>query len=113
MSAISRRHRAIHAATCSRASVTASNVRPSPLESCLLARQLLPALHDHVGILRVQFDAVTNALRDFSCGQRGATSQERLVNQFAAIGVVEDRTPHQFHGLSALGGRTSLHPTRP
>ena len=49
------------------------------------AAQGLPALHDHVHILGVQFDAVTDPLGEFRGSQSGSRSQERVENQFATL----------------------------
>ena len=66
------------------------------LEFGLVAAQLLPALYDDVHVLRIEFNSATRAAGQFSGGQRGAAAQERLVNQLATLGMVQDRAPHQL-----------------
>ena len=99
MSAISRRQRAIHWAAPFRSSAICSNVRPSPSSVASLPLQFLPALDDDVNVLRIELDAVADALGEFGGGQRGAAAQERLVHQLAPLGVVQDRAPHQIDRL--------------
>jgi hypothetical protein len=69
------------------------------LQRCLTARQTLKALHYHVDILGVQLYSVADALGDFRGGERGTRSEEGLVHSFAALGVIQQRAPHEFHWL--------------
>ena len=69
------------------------------VERGFLARQRLPALDHDVHVLRIQLDSAADALGEFRGRQRRAAAQERLVHQFAALGVVQDRAPHQLDRL--------------
>ena len=56
--------------------------RPSiAVERGFSAGQRLPALDNHIHVLRVQLDADTNALGEFGGSQCRSASEERLVNQ--------------------------------
>ena len=55
----------------------------------LLAAQFLPPLHHHVHILRVQLDAVADALGEFRSGQGRPRSEEWLVNGLATLRVIQ------------------------
>ncbi len=100
MAAISRRQRAIHAVTCCwRSSAISSKRAAVALQGGLAARHALPPFDDHIDVLGVQFDAPADALGDFRGGERGAAAQERLVHRFAALRVVQQRAPHEFHWL--------------
>jgi hypothetical protein len=60
------------------------------------AGELRPALHDHIDESRRQFHAVA-APPLFLCRNKGgARARERLVNQFARLGVVADRPGNVF-----------------
>src|SRR5579862_85389 len=72
---------------------------PIPIERRFLTGQLLPPLHDHIDILWIQFNAVAHALAYFRGSECSPTAQERLINQFATLGVVQDRPPHQLDRL--------------
>src|ERR1039458_2190762 len=72
---------------------------PVAVEGSFLAGQRLISLDYDVDILRVEFDSDADALGQFCRRQRGATSQERIVDQLASLEVVQDRAPHQFDRL--------------
>src|SRR5258708_4081632 len=69
------------------------------LQRRLLSREALPARHDHVHILGVQLEAITNALGGFRRRQRCAAAEERIVNYLPTFRVVQNRSPHQLDGL--------------
>src|ERR1035438_2586762 len=70
-----------------------------PVEGGLPARQILPTLHDDVSVLRIEFHTAAHALGHFRRGERGATTEKRLVYKLTAPDVIQDRTPHQIHRL--------------
>src|SRR5579862_3506552 len=72
---------------------------PIPIERRFLAGQLLPALDDHIDVLRIQLDAVADALGYLRGSECGPAAKKRLVNQLATLGVVQDRPPHQLNRL--------------
>ena len=82
------------------------------LERGLLAGQRLPALHDDIHVLRIQLDAVADALGQFRRRERRSRSEERLVNQLARFGGSESGAASD-RPASASGDRTSLPPSRP
>src|SRR5260370_29346814 len=53
------------------------------LEGGFLAGQPLPALHNNVAVLCVEFDAVADPFCQFVGSERGPAAQERLVKQIA------------------------------
>src|SRR5262249_56631742 len=67
---------------------------PVAVQFGLLARERLPALDDHVYVLRIELDAQTHALGQFRGRQGGPTAQEWLVDQFASLGMVQDRATY-------------------
>src|ERR1039458_9001830 len=69
------------------------------IQGRLPARQPLPPLHHHVNVLWVQLNAVADALGDFRGGQGRSRSEERLVDRLPALGVVQQRAPHEFDRL--------------
>src|ERR1035437_524052 len=79
---------------------------PPAVKRCFSTRQRLPALDHNIAILRVKLDAEANALGEFCSRERGATAEERVVHQFAAARVIENRPPHQFNRF--LGGMIKL-----
>ena len=113
MSAISRRQRAIHAAAFRRSSAISSNVRPSPSSVAFLPAERLPALDDHIHVLRIQFHAAADALGQFRGGQRGAAAEERLVDQLAALECGSGSGAASVRRASGSGGRTSPRRSRP
>src|SRR4051794_15921821 len=70
-----------------------------PVQRGLSAAQGLPALHDYVHVFRIQFHTAADALGQFGGGQSGAAPQEGLVYQLTALDVIQDRAPHEVHGL--------------
>ena len=69
------------------------------IERCFEAREPLPPLDDHIDILRIELQSTAHALSQFRRGQRGTAAKERLVHQFALLGVIQNRAPHQFDRL--------------
>src|SRR5712691_10875055 len=61
-----------------------------------LLGQLRVPLANHVHVLGIEFEAIADPLGQFSGGQGRATPQEGLVYHFAALGVIQDRAPHQI-----------------
>jgi hypothetical protein len=82
-----------------RSSAISWNVRPSPIQDGRLLGQFRVPLANHVHVLRIEFHAVADALGQVSGGERRATPQEGLINHFAALGVIQNRAPHQLHRL--------------
>ena len=73
-----------------------SNVRPSPSSVALVAQ--VCSVDHHIHVLRIKFDAVAD--RSVTPPrQRCAAAQEWIIDELAAPVVVEDRPPHQIHGL--------------
>ena len=64
------------------------------VELCLPVGQCLPALHHNINVLRIELNPVTDALRQFCRRERCAGTKERVINEFAAPKVVENRAPH-------------------
>ena len=91
--------RAIHAGSFRRSAAISSNVRPSPSSVAFLPVSVCQRCTIHVDVLRIQLDAEADALGQFRGRQRGAAAEERIVNQFAALEVVQDRAPHQLDRL--------------
>src|SRR6266404_1666068 len=60
------------------------------LELRFLSAQRLPAPDDDVDVLRIEFNAVADALGQFRGRQRCAGTQKRLVHQFAAAEMIQD-----------------------
>jgi len=70
---------------------------PVSIEHCFLATQRLPALDDHIDVLRIQFEAITDTFGQFCSGQHSATQ------------VVDGREPQtgdtrQYPPLGGGGG---------
>src|SRR5579864_8976050 len=72
---------------------------PVSVELGLLSAQGLPALDDDVGVLGIKLDFAADTLGYFGGRERGPASQEGIVNQLAALGVVQYRAPHEIHRL--------------
>jgi len=72
---------------------------PVAVERCLLSAQRLPPGNYDVDILRIELYADTNALRQFGGGECSARSEEWVIYQLSSLGVIQDRTPHEFDGL--------------
>jgi hypothetical protein len=70
-----------------------------PSERCLLAGQVLPALYNHIDVLRVQFRAAADALGKLRSRQRGATAKEGFIDQLSAFCMVQNRALHQLDRL--------------
>ena len=71
------------------------------VERCFFASQLLPALDDDIDILRIKLDPATHPLGQLCRGKCRAAAEERIVHEFAAPRVIQDRPPHQLNGLLA------------
>src|SRR5262249_20404202 len=69
------------------------------IEHGFLARLLLPAEHRDVAVLRILLDSVANPLSRLGGRESRSAADERVINQFAAPGVVQDRAPHQLDRL--------------
>ncbi len=65
----------------------------------LLVGQSLPALHDYVRVLRIEFHSTADPFGDFGGGQCCATTHKRFVHQLATLRMVQDRAPHQIDRL--------------
>jgi len=72
---------------------------PTVVELGFLHGQLLPTLDDDVDVLRIEFDPIADSFRQFRGCERGAATEEWIVNQFTTPEVVQDRAPHEIHGL--------------
>ncbi len=72
---------------------------PICLESRFPARQILPSGDNGIHVLRIQLDPVTDPLGGFRGCQSSAASEKGLVHRFAALGVIQQRAPHQIHRL--------------
>ena len=70
-----------------------------PFERSVPPGQALPALDHRVYILGIEFQTVTDATGRFRRRQRSTAAEERLVYQFAGLGVIEDWLPHQLDRL--------------
>jgi len=57
----------------------------------LLPCELLPTLHDDIAVLRVDLQAVADALQFLCRDQRGSGSEKRIIDRVAALGVIEQR----------------------
>ena len=68
-------------------------------ERGFLAGQALPAQDRDIHVLRIEFDSAADAPGQLGGGERCAAAEERFVDQFAALGVIEDRAPHQLDRL--------------
>jgi len=69
------------------------------IERGVLPRQQLPTLHYDVNVPRIKLHAVADPLSHFRCDQRGPGAEERVINQFAVLGVIENRTSHTLDWL--------------
>src|SRR5947208_520991 len=65
------------------------------LELRLLPAERLPPLDDDVDVLRVQLHPAADPFRQLRGSEGRAAAEERLVNQLAALGVVQDGAAHQ------------------
>src|SRR5207245_875748 len=69
------------------------------VERGFVARLLLPAQYGDVNILRVDIQSVADAPSLLGCNHRTTRSQERVVDNIAPLGVVQNGPSHQFDRL--------------
>src|SRR5262249_33636860 len=70
-----------------------------PCQDYFLTAELLPTLDRDVDILRIDLDAAADSLGDLGGRQCRPTAEEGLIDKFAALGVIQDRAPHEIHRL--------------
>src|SRR5713101_8017789 len=70
---------------------------PVALQGCVSTTHVLPALDDDVAVLRVDLQAVAGPPVGLGRRQSCTAAEERVIDYFLALCVVQDRTAHQLH----------------
>ena len=60
---------------------------------------MLPAFDDHIDILWIEFQPVAHAPGHLGGDERCSAAQERIVDEFAPLRVIQNRFAHQFDGF--------------
>src|ERR1017187_7894478 len=99
MAAISARHRSDSRRRWVSLALDLAVASPVGFKLCFLPRVILPPAHDHVTVLRVQFDDPRLAVGALARDQRRTRPAEGIEDRIARLAAVPERALDKFHRL--------------